>query len=148
MYLACLPLPFHQAVVIAGKLFREEGVGTFKLYLMPWVQIPLWVTLSYALRNMTGFFSDLTSPFLAGSPASMAGEGVLWFPDLTAVDPYMILPVVLAATNLLNIEVRLVGEGVAAIFFQLLFPPFIFFPLCSSPPYRLLPVSSPSAPLL
>lgn len=101
--------PFHQAVVIAGKLFHEEGVSTFKLYLMPWVQIPLWVILSYALRNMTGFFSDLTPPFLPGSPASMAGEGVLWFPDLTVVDPYMILPIILAVTNLLNIEVRLVN---------------------------------------
>ena len=29
----------------------------------------------------------------------------MWFPDLTVVDPYFILPVLMAATNLLNVEV-------------------------------------------
>lgn len=96
----------HKAAGIARRLFRKEGCSTYKLFLLPWVQIPLWVTLSYALRNMTGFFSELSPPFCTASPASMAGEGALWFPDLTAVDPYLILPVFLAATNLLNIEVR------------------------------------------
>ena len=95
-----------QAAGIAKKLFREEGCGAYKLFLMPWVQLPLWVILSYSLRNMTGFFSELYPPFCPTSPTSMAGEGALWFSDLTVCDSYMILPVVLAATNLLNIEVQ------------------------------------------
>ena len=35
----------------------------------------------------------------------MASEGILWFNDLTIVDPYYILPVLVATANLLNIEV-------------------------------------------
>jgi len=31
---------------------------------------------------------------------------MLWFPDLTTPDPYYILPIVLAAANMMNIEVR------------------------------------------
>lgn len=70
---------------------------------LPWVQLPLWITLSLALRNMSGAF-----PGRAPLPEVLAGlgnEGTLWFLDLTLPDPYYILPVVLATTNLLNIEV-------------------------------------------
>ena len=71
---------------------------------MPWVQIPLWITLSITIRNMTGFFPNY-EPFCEGSSVSMASEGILWFQDLTVVDPYYILPVLVASVNLLNIEV-------------------------------------------
>lgn len=104
-----------EAVRVAKTLFYEEGCHPYKLYLLPWVQIPLWITLSYALRNMTGFFSNLSPPFLAESPGSMAVEGTLWFGDLTAVDPYFILPVTLAATNLLIIELHNMSRKTAVV---------------------------------
>jgi len=53
---------------------------------------------------MTGFLPGLSPP--EGVLASLAQEGMLWFPDLTTPDPYYILPIVLAAANMMNIEVR------------------------------------------
>lgn len=73
---------------------------------MPWVQIPLWITLSITIRNMTGFFPTY-APFCDGTPVSLASEGILWFKDLAVVDPYYILPVLVATANLLNIEVSM-----------------------------------------
>ena len=35
----------------------------------------------------------------------LASGGVAWFQDLTSADPYLALPCVLVAANLLNIEV-------------------------------------------
>ena len=37
---------------------------------------------------------------------SMKTGGMLWFPDLTLSDPYMILPVLTSATLLLTVEVN------------------------------------------
>lgn len=66
--------------------------------------MPLWIALSFALRDMTGVFPNKL-PLNPEATASLASEGVLWFQDLTLPDPYFILPVVLALTNFLNIEV-------------------------------------------
>ena len=89
---------------MAATLFREEGCSPYKLYLLPWIQIPLWITLSFALRNMSGYFPTCV-PYCAGTTESLSTEGVLWFQDLTVSDPYYILPVLVAVTNLTNIEV-------------------------------------------
>lgn len=88
---------------VARELYRQEGCHPYKVAFLPWVQLPLWFVLSFALRNMTGVFPGLSPPedVLTG----LATEGMLWFPDLTAPDPYCILPILLAATNLMNIEV-------------------------------------------
>ena len=88
---------------VARELYRQEGCHPYKVAFLPWVQLPLWFVLSFALRNMTGVFPWLSPPedVLTG----LAAEGMLWFPDLTAPDPYCILPILLAATNLMNIEV-------------------------------------------
>jgi len=37
--------------------------------------------------------------------SSLATEGILWFKDLSKPDSYGVLPVLLAGTNLVNIEV-------------------------------------------
>ena len=95
---------------MAAALFREEGCSPYKLYLLPWVQIPLWVTLSFALRNMTGYFPTCAS-HCADTAQSMSVEGLLWFQDLTAADPYYVLPVLVALTNLMNIEVGAIKMG-------------------------------------
>jgi inner membrane protein COX18 len=46
---------------------------------------------------------------------SMATEGMLWFPDLTAPDPLLALPFMLSATLFLNIYSRAGNSGVAYI---------------------------------
>ena len=86
------------------QLYSQEGCHPYKMAVLPWVQLPLWIALSLALRNMTGYFPGLTPP--PGAAESFAVEGILWFQDLTLPDPYSVLPIVLAITNLLNIEVN------------------------------------------
>lgn len=93
-----------QARKVARQLFSEEGCNPYKVAILPWVQLPLWVALSFALRDMTGVFPNRV-PLNPEATLSFANEGLLWFQDLTLPDPYCVLPVVLAFSNLLNIEV-------------------------------------------
>ena len=92
-----------QAKKVAKELYAQEGCSPYRVAILPWVQLPLWITLSFTLRNMAGVFPGLLPS--EGVKASLASEGCLWFADLTQPDPYFILPVILAATNLCNIEV-------------------------------------------
>lgn len=67
--------------------------------------MPLWIVLSFALRDMSGMFPNKI-PLHPEATASFASEGLLWFHNLTLPDPFCILPVVLALSNFLNIEVE------------------------------------------
>ena len=87
-------------------MYRQEGCSPYKAGILPWVQLPLWITLSYALRDMTGVFPNKL-PLNPEATLSFANEGALWFQNLTLSDPYCVLPIVLVCTNLLNIEVHL-----------------------------------------
>ena len=93
-----------QARKVARQLFSQEGCSPYKLTILPWVQMPLWIVLSFALRDMTGVFPNKV-PLNPEATVSFVSEGLLWFHDLTLPDPYFVLPVILALSNLLNIEV-------------------------------------------
>lgn len=88
---------------MAKDLYAQKGCSPYRVALLPWVQLPLWITLSFALRNMAGAFPGRSSP--AGVEATLSTEGCLWFQDLTLPDPYHVLPIILVASNLCNIEV-------------------------------------------
>lgn len=93
-----------EARKVAKELYSQEGCHPLKVALLPWIQLPLWIIISFALRNMTGSY-----PSANPSPEVLQAfhvEGALWFPDLTMSDPYIILPMLLVATNLLNIELH------------------------------------------
>ncbi|KAI0462860.1 hypothetical protein LJB42_003663 [Komagataella kurtzmanii] len=84
------------------KLFRDHGVQIWKNAILPVFQVPLWVTLSWTFRNLTGWHS-----FEQGNKpldSSLIHEGFFWLHDLTVPDPYMILPVVLGSVALINLE--------------------------------------------
>jgi hypothetical protein len=49
----------------------------------------------------------------------MANGGILWFTDLSAPDPYGILPCISAGINLMNILVRIFNYHTANINYQL-----------------------------
>lgn len=112
------------------QLYWYYGCHPAKMYLLPWIQLPLWLTLSLALRNMSGawpgsppncrhlhallyeaVFVDVPNCSSSRADAvalhvELASGGVGWFHDLTAADPCLALPFVLVVANLLNIEVR------------------------------------------
>ncbi|KAI3351378.1 hypothetical protein L3Q82_020191 [Scortum barcoo] len=81
---------------IISQLYVRDNCHPFKASLLVWVQLPLWVSLSLALRNLSLDQSALQSDLKTG--------GALWFPDLTLPDSTWILPICLGLTNLLIVE--------------------------------------------
>uniref|UniRef100_A0A668UVX9 Membrane insertase YidC/Oxa/ALB C-terminal domain-containing protein n=1 Tax=Oreochromis aureus TaxID=47969 RepID=A0A668UVX9_OREAU len=85
---------------IVSQLYIRDNCHPFKASLLVWVQLPLWISLSLALRNLTQNYE--VGYNLQGA---LAAGGALWFPDLTIPDSTWILPVCLGLTNLLIVEV-------------------------------------------
>ncbi|KAI9481503.1 MAG: 60Kd inner membrane protein-domain-containing protein, partial [Benjaminiella poitrasii] len=87
------------------SIYAHYGCPRWKILLLPWIQIPLFVSMSLTLRHLTAF----PLPWLgktAEMPAlGLSEEGLAWFMDLTAADPTMMVPVLIGAGNLINIEV-------------------------------------------
>ena len=105
-YPICCATFFVQAKKVTKELLNREGCNPYKVAILPWVQIPLWIVISFAIRNMSRVFPGMT-PLNPDISATLSTEGTLWFRDLTLTDPYYILPCVLVITNFLNIEVGL-----------------------------------------
>ncbi|KAJ5172212.1 hypothetical protein N7492_004805 [Penicillium capsulatum] len=86
------------------------------------LQLPVWLSLVESLRAMSGTGTavlDWVVPFMSSSETyqqerlehaqhllqpTMASEGAFWFPDLLAGDPSGTLPLLLAASILVNIQ--------------------------------------------
>ncbi|KFQ21340.1 Mitochondrial inner membrane protein COX18, partial [Mesitornis unicolor] len=84
---------------IITELYVRDNCHPFKATLLVWVQVPMWVCVSLALRNCSvgAVDSAVQEEFSAG--------GVLWFTDLTAPDSTWVLPVALGLVNLLIVEI-------------------------------------------
>ncbi|KFO86361.1 Mitochondrial inner membrane protein COX18, partial [Buceros rhinoceros silvestris] len=84
---------------VMTELYIRDNCHPFKATLLVWVQIPVWVCVSLALRNCSVGVasSEVREQFSAG--------GALWFTDLTAPDSTWILPVALGLVNLLIVEI-------------------------------------------
>ncbi|KAF9285707.1 Cytochrome c oxidase assembly protein cox18, mitochondrial [Mortierella alpina] len=88
------------------ELYSANRCNPRVSFLLPWVQIPLFITMSLTIRGMAGY----PLPFLGDSslPAEpgFADGGAMWFTDLAASDPTWIMPIAVGATNLLNVELN------------------------------------------
>ncbi|XP_061541126.1 cytochrome c oxidase assembly protein COX18, mitochondrial isoform X1 [Phycodurus eques] len=82
---------------LVSQLYVRDNCHPLKASLLVWVQLPLWISLSLALRNLSNQDSPLQ--------ACLATGGALWFPDLTSSDSTWLLPLALGLTNLLIVEV-------------------------------------------
>eukprot|EP00076_Gallus_gallus_P013395 XP_015131886.1 cytochrome c oxidase assembly protein COX18, mitochondrial isoform X1 [Gallus gallus] len=84
---------------IITELYIRDNCHPFKATLLVWVQIPMWVCVSLALRNCSvgALDSEVQEQFSTG--------GTLWFTDLTAPDSTWIMPVSLGLLNLLIVEI-------------------------------------------
>ncbi|KAG0214492.1 Cytochrome c oxidase assembly protein cox18, mitochondrial [Mortierella sp. GBA30] len=90
----------------AQELYATNRCNPRVSFLLPWVQIPLFITMSLTIRGMAGY----PLPFLGDSsipiePGFVDG-GAMWFTDLAASDPTWIMPLAIGATNLLNVELN------------------------------------------
>ncbi|XP_077388323.1 LOW QUALITY PROTEIN: cytochrome c oxidase assembly protein COX18, mitochondrial [Festucalex cinctus] len=81
---------------LASQLYVRDNCHPMKASLLVWVQLPLWISLSLALRNLSLRHAELEGSLTTG--------GALWFPDLTLPDSTWLLPLGLGLTNLLIVE--------------------------------------------
>ncbi|XP_008495676.2 cytochrome c oxidase assembly protein COX18, mitochondrial [Calypte anna] len=84
---------------ILTELYIRDNCHPFKATLLVWVQVPMWVCVSLALRNCS---LGATHPAVQ---EQFSAGGALWFTDLTAPDSTWILPVSLGLVNLLIVEI-------------------------------------------
>ncbi|XP_051820280.1 cytochrome c oxidase assembly protein COX18, mitochondrial isoform X1 [Antechinus flavipes] len=88
---------------IVSELYIRDNCHPFKATLLIWIQIPMWIFMSVALRNFSLGVTDSEGDFSIQEQFSTGG--VLWFPDLTVLDSTWILPVSLGILNLLIVEI-------------------------------------------
>lgn len=76
-------------------VMKKYDCNPFSSLLAPLVQIPVFMGMFFGLRKMPEYFGQ-----------DLSNEGLLWFHDLTAYDPYYVLPVVSAITMLASVEMN------------------------------------------
>lgn len=74
-------------------LFKRYDVNPMKAFIAPAVQLPLFMGMFFGLRKMDQIY-----------PEELANGGILWFPDLTAPDPYYALPVLSGVSMFFMLE--------------------------------------------
>lgn len=87
---------------LVSDLYVRDNCHPFKATLLVWIQLPMWIFISVALRN---FSTGAAHSEGASVQEQLANGGVLWFPDLTALDSTWILPISVGVINLLIIEI-------------------------------------------
>lgn len=75
------------------QLFTSNKVNPLKSIAMPLIQLPIFLSLYFALRDMGIYFPEFST------------GGEFWFYDLTAADQYYIFPAVNALSFLIMIEI-------------------------------------------
>ncbi|KAM3937528.1 cytochrome c oxidase assembly protein COX18, mitochondrial [Leptodactylus fuscus] len=84
------------------QLYVRDNCHPFKASLIMWIQIPMWIFVSLALRNFS--YDAIGSNTDELVHKQLQNGGALWFPDLTMPDSTWILPVLLGSINLLVVE--------------------------------------------
>ncbi|XP_030835952.1 cytochrome c oxidase assembly protein COX18, mitochondrial-like, partial [Strongylocentrotus purpuratus] len=93
------------------ELYVRDNCHPAKGSILFLVQLPMWIFLSLALRNMTGALSERMYVDPASIVPDLATGGTLWFPSLIVPDPTFILPVLVGVLNLSNIEMHALHKG-------------------------------------
>lgn len=86
------------------KLIERDNCHPLKATLVIWFQIPIWVCISFALRNLVNMHPPNPSAAITFMEMEVGGFG--WIPNLTLPDYSLILPIVFGITNLAIIEVQ------------------------------------------
>ena len=75
-------------------VFTKHNVNPLKSMVGPFIQIPIFASMFFGLQKFGDYFHE-----------DYASGGLFWFTDLSAADPYYILPVLNAASFLAMIEI-------------------------------------------
>ncbi|XP_032785825.2 cytochrome c oxidase assembly protein COX18, mitochondrial [Daphnia magna] len=103
-------LAFHKSAKKQWNLLvQRDNCHAFKATVLLWGQIPLWVCMSVALRNMAMMLPvqtvDAQLIYL-----SLSSGGFGWIPNLTDVDHSLILPVSMSLANLAIIQLQVMNK--------------------------------------
>lgn len=90
---------------LVSELYVRDNCHPFKATVLVWIQLPMWIFMSVALRNFStgAAHSEVSAGFSVQE--QLATGGVLWIPDLTALDSTWILPICIGAINLIIVEI-------------------------------------------
>ena len=75
------------------RLFVENKVNPLRALSLPIIQLPVFMVIFLSLRDMGNKFPGFST------------GGALWFTDLASPDPYLILPILNAASFWMMIEI-------------------------------------------
>ncbi|KAI9497082.1 membrane insertase OXA1/ALB3/YidC, partial [Zychaea mexicana] len=89
-----------------AEIYAHYGCPRWKLLSLPYVQIPLWVSMSLTLRHISGYPLPWYGQTSEGPAQGLTDGGFAWVTDLTVPDPTMTFPLLIGAGTLLNIEVK------------------------------------------
>mmetsp|Transcript_45147 Transcript_45147/g.88622 ORF Transcript_45147/g.88622 Transcript_45147/m.88622 type:complete len:247 (+) Transcript_45147:882-1622(+) len=78
-------------------VFKKYGANPLSALVTPLVSGPIFMTFFFTLRSIGARYPEVSM------------EGALWFPDLGAMDPYYVLPILSGATFLAVIELGTEG---------------------------------------
>ncbi|CAG0921588.1 unnamed protein product [Notodromas monacha] len=122
------------------KLVVRDNCHPMKGTVLVWVQIPLWVSVSVAWRNLA-FGMPVGSLEAKANMVSLSHGGAMWFPNLVDVDHSFFLPVAFGLINLIILEVETggrksvtplqkLGKGVGRIMAIVMVPVAAMMPSC------------------
>ncbi|KAG2228183.1 hypothetical protein INT45_009230, partial [Circinella minor] len=89
-----------------GEIYAHYGCSRWKLLALPYIQIPLWVSMSLTLRHMTGYPLPWYGQTSDGPAQGLSEGGFGWVTNLTVPDPTMTFPLLIGAGTLLNVELN------------------------------------------
>lgn len=96
----------HSARKQWNNLVVRDNCHPAKTAITMWVQIPLWIVQSVAIRNIVYCLPDPNSIEAKMTLAELSVGGFGWIPNLTEVDASWILPVTLGVVNLTVIQIQ------------------------------------------
>lgn len=96
----------HSARKQWNKLVVRDNCHPAKTAITMWVQLPLWIIQSVAIRNIVYCLPDSNSLEAKVVLSELTVGGFGWIPNLTEVDASWILPVTLGVVNLVVIQVQ------------------------------------------
>lgn len=89
-----------------NNLIVRDNCHPAKTIILLWVQLPLWICQSVAIRNLVMMLPDPSSIQAQIAFSELTLGGFLWIPNLTEVDASYILPVALGLINLGIVELQ------------------------------------------
>lgn len=92
----------EQAANDLKDFYKKHNMRPFLSLAMALGQMPIWMSMFFALRDMAA---------RSGDPFGFASGGALWWTDLTVKDPYYGLPVICGTTMWLMVNMGDAGQA-------------------------------------